>query len=135
MKAKRLLAPTMLVLALVLLVLALTLQRLTIDSMQARLQDPQLTEYRHRATWGAGSLTYSQCFWPSDGCLEFIESMVRYMPEDGSAEAYLDRLAEGLTILVESECVEQNHHCQKFALSVVYPIEQGYDYLLPPQRR
>lgn len=135
MKAKTALVSTMLVLALALLALALTLQGLTLKSMEARLQDAHLAEYRYRAAWGMGSLTYSQCFWPSDGCLEFAESMVRYVPEDGSAEAYLEHLAKDLTILVESECVDQDRHCQQFACSVVYPVEQGYDYLLPPQRR
>jgi len=50
--------------------------------------------------------------------------MVRYTPEDGTAEAYLEHLAEDLTILVDSECVDQNHHCQEFAYWVVYPIQQ-----------
>jgi hypothetical protein len=75
--------------------------------------------YRLDIAQGMGALTQSQCFCPTDGYLEYAYEMVRYTPEDGSSETYLQHLTEGMKALIQSSCIEPTDGCLEFATAMI----------------
>ena len=86
-------------------------------------EDPALATYRYEVARSMGILMNSGCFRPSDACLDHANEMIMYTEDGLTLEAYRQYLAEGISHLWETKCVEHVEGCGDYAFGLLRSLD------------
>ena len=88
-------------------------------------EDPALAAFRYDVARGIGILMQSGCFNSSDRCCKYTDEMIMHTEEGLTLEAYHQYLADGISHLWETRCIEHIEGCGTFAFGLLRSYDEG----------